>query len=661
MRIIYLQLIIIFLVKTALGQEPQPTPLQIQIPQGQPRSLCVSPDGNKLILETSDGKIHYFYEYTRNQDNWTNPVLVFKNPNIANPVYNHDNNKIYFQAQFDQDNTNLYYIQRLDSAWSEPIALQTLNSNENELSPTIDPFNGRIFFLRQNPKKRECAAIFYSVMKNNRWTTPKPFILPGLYGCEQTPRIFYDGHTMVFASKMPKTKSFDLYFIKEISDGIWYIPQKLPGSHKKLNEYSPTLDFRSGRLLFIQSKNNFKDAKPVWLPINQKIKPDPVFVYYGKIYNKDDSLPITNAQIDVLNPITNSPIHSYPANDKGQYQIFLQPNQNYILSFHGKHTTIFYKSFNKRKLDNITFGQLDVPLYKQVVLQLNVFDSAYFQPLDAQIDLINLSTGQIQTNIKKHQIDKGRYLISLPVGFKYRLKLKNQYYHTDSLDFDLSGIVIFPKYEKDIELISKTKRIVIHVVDAKTGQGVSTEIEIIDKTSNHRYKTKLRADNNGNVVLFLKKGSVYELAIKPKGYTFFTTTIDLEADNAPEKIEAKLQPLTEETKIEFHNITFETNSAELNESSYKELDRLVQLMKKNPEIIVEISAHTDDVGSEEYNMKLSLRRAQSVVNYLKQKGIPESRMVAQGYGETRPLVPNDSPEHRAMNRRVELRILKINK
>ncbi len=661
MKIIYLQLIIFFLFKTVLAQDLQPSPLQMQIPQGQPLSLSISPDGTRLILETADGKTHFFYEYTRNHEAWTHPQLVMQNPDIANPVYNRDNSRIYFQATFEKNNSDLYYIERTDSTWSEPIALKTLNTAENELSPTIDPFDERIFFLRQNPKKKECGSIFYSIKKHGNWTVPKPFILPGLSGCEMTPRVFYDGVTLLFASKMPHARSFDLYFIKELTDGIWYIPQKYPGCNKKLNEFSPALDFRSNRLLFIQSKNNFKNAQIVYLPIIPKIKPNPVFVYYGQIFNKSDSMPVTDAKIDVINPITNSVIHSYTADNSGKYQIFLKPNKNYILAFHSKKTTIFFKNFRQQQLDQITFEKLDAALYKKVTLQLNVFDSAYFQPLDAQIDLINLNTGQIKTNIEKQQLDLGRYLLTLPVGYKYRLKIKNQYYNVDFLDFDLSGTVIFPSYEKDIELVAKTKRIVIHVVDSKTGQGVSTEIEIVDKTSHRRYKTNLRTDNNGNVVLFLKKGSVYELNIKPRGYTFFTTTLDLESDTAPEKIDAKIQPLTEETKIEFHNITFETNSAELNESSYKELDRLVQLMKENPGIIVEISAHTDDVGSEQYNMKLSLRRAQAVVNYLKQKGIPQSRMVAQGYGESRPLVPNDSPEHRAMNRRVELRILKINK
>jgi outer membrane protein OmpA-like peptidoglycan-associated protein len=72
---------------------------------------------------------------------------------------------------------------------------------------------------------------------------------------------------------------------------------------------------------------------------------------------------------------------------------------------------------------------------------------------------------------------------------------------------------------------------------------------------------------------------------------------------------------------------------------------------------VEILAHTDDLGTDEYNIKLSDKRAHSVLQYLVYKGIPEERLISNGYGETIPLVPNTSDENRALNRRVEMKII----
>jgi len=201
---------------------------------------------------------------------------------------------------------------------------------------------------------------------------------------------------------------------------------------------------------------------------------------------------------------------------------------------------------------------------------------------------------------------------------------------------------------------------VLKVVDANSQRGVETEVEVVSKTTGARYKVKLKTDAQGNVVLFLKKGDVYELSITPRGYTFYSQELNLQEDTtAPQEIVAKVKLLKKDLKMQFHNITFELNSADLKEEAYPVLDQLVKFLKQNPDIKVEISAHTDDLGSEQYNLKLSLRRANSVVEYLKEHGISPDRMIAIGYGESRPLVPNDSDEHRAMNRRVEFKILEI--
>jgi len=82
-------------------------------------------------------------------------------------------------------------------------------------------------------------------------------------------------------------------------------------------------------------------------------------------------------------------------------------------------------------------------------------------------------------------------------------------------------------------------------------------------------------------------------------------------------------------------------------------------MKQNSGLKVEIAAHSDDVGSAAYNAALSNRRAQSVVKFLIEKNISNDRFNAKGYGESQPIVPNDTEENKAKNRRVVLKILNI--
>ncbi|WP_316829610.1 OmpA family protein [Pedobacter aquatilis] len=116
--------------------------------------------------------------------------------------------------------------------------------------------------------------------------------------------------------------------------------------------------------------------------------------------------------------------------------------------------------------------------------------------------------------------------------------------------------------------------------------------------------------------------------------------------------------------IVLDNIYYEFNSAELTEPSKKVLDALVLIMEDNPEMEIELGAHTDDIGTDAYNQDLSERRAKSCVDYLVSKNIAQNRMTSKGYGESTPIAPNklkngkDNPEGRAKNRRTEFKVTK---
>ena len=106
------------------------------------------------------------------------------------------------------------------------------------------------------------------------------------------------------------------------------------------------------------------------------------------------------------------------------------------------------------------------------------------------------------------------------------------------------------------------------------------------------------------------------------------------------------------------NVYFDTGKASLKQESYKELDELFEYLSLKKTTIVEISGHTDNVGSDEDNLDLSQRRAETVRNYLIKKGIKSTRIQAKGYGETQPVTDNTTPEGKAKNRRTEVRLIK---
>ena len=131
------------------------------------------------------------------------------------------------------------------------------------------------------------------------------------------------------------------------------------------------------------------------------------------------------------------------------------------------------------------------------------------------------------------------------------------------------------------------------------------------------------------------------------GYDIYV--FDFKDINMPEIVDT--------THFVMRNINFEFDSAVLQESSYPSIDSLANFLIENPSITIEISGFTDDSGTEEHNQKLSQDRANSVKEALINKGVDAARMTAVGYGSNNPIKPNDTEENKALNRRVEIRIL----
>jgi outer membrane protein OmpA-like peptidoglycan-associated protein len=129
------------------------------------------------------------------------------------------------------------------------------------------------------------------------------------------------------------------------------------------------------------------------------------------------------------------------------------------------------------------------------------------------------------------------------------------------------------------------------------------------------------------------------------------------------KADILLAKIEKDKSYELENILYDFAKATLRDESKKVLDGLLEIMRENPTLIVELSAHTDNIGSDEANVKLSQARAQSCVDYLVSKGISKERLIAKGYGKNVPIAPNqnedgsDNPEGRQKNRRTEFKVI----
>ena len=143
------------------------------------------------------------------------------------------------------------------------------------------------------------------------------------------------------------------------------------------------------------------------------------------------------------------------------------------------------------------------------------------------------------------------------------------------------------------------------------------------------------------------------------GYDIYTFELpeEIRSDSANYLSNVDVVELSAGDALVLQNIQFEYNSSALTEDSQSGIRMLADFLKRNPNLKVELAGHTDDVGSEKYNLKLSADRSDVVRQALVDNGIEEKRLMAKGYGATKPLVPNDSDEHRAMNRRTEMIII----
>jgi len=195
-------------------------------------------------------------------------------------------------------------------------------------------------------------------------------------------------------------------------------------------------------------------------------------------------------------------------------------------------------------------------------------------------------------------------------------------------------------------------------IDALTKKAVEAVIEITDNKTGKIVERFTTNSATGKFLLSLNSGGNYGIAVKANGYLFHSENFDIPSGSAYNMVNKtiELKNIKIGSKIALRNIFFDTGKSTLRPESNSELDRLVKLMKDVPGLKIELSGHTDNTGSAQGNVKLSQARAQAVVDYLKSKGINGSRMVAKGYGSSKPIATNDTASGRQENRRTEFEI-----
>lgn len=200
-------------------------------------------------------------------------------------------------------------------------------------------------------------------------------------------------------------------------------------------------------------------------------------------------------------------------------------------------------------------------------------------------------------------------------------------------------------------------KLLVRVVDAKSNQTIDANVRLKGQADNITVPAESKENGIYTYVVVREQATDFMLSAEKSGYIFANKRITIPASKGEEQTIRQTLSLSKPevgTSKTLRNIFFEFGKATFTSESYEELNKMVSFMEANPGVNVEIAGHTDNIGSNAVNKKLSQLRANKVVEYLTGKGIDRRRLNAVGYGEERPIVSNDDEVMgREINRRVE--------
>ncbi len=234
---------------------------------------------------------------------------------------------------------------------------------------------------------------------------------------------------------------------------------------------------------------------------------------------------------------------------------------------------------------------------------------------------------------------------------------KTAYYASDRADTK-GGLDLYTFPMREDIRPTKTLWVKGKVFDHSTKKGLPSSVILTD-LANRQVISNLQTDETGNYLITLPEGKDYAFTVKRRGYLFYSENFSLSHDHGDTTytIDIPLQPLEANATIVLKNIFFDPNKYNLMRESGAELDQVVQLMKDNPTLKIQINGHTYNSGKPADNITLSENRARAVTTYLVDRGITATRLSSKGWGDSKPVADNSTQEGRARNRRTELTVI----
>jgi outer membrane protein OmpA-like peptidoglycan-associated protein/tetratricopeptide (TPR) repeat protein len=279
--------------------------------------------------------------------------------------------------------------------------------------------------------------------------------------------------------------------------------------------------------------------------------------------------------------------------------------------------------------------------------------------LKGEVEFLDSETGEV---VKGSVTDKlGRFDIDVPPGRDYQIQVKSTGYALLMDSLKLAKGIKGQEISKDFNLsrLDRSRMSVLKgkVYDANTNQPLNGQITITEYGG--QPVIVYQKDGNYDCVVF--NGALHTMVVDVPGYMTFTEEVHVPDSSKKYEliVDVPLVKAERGAKIVLNNIFFDFNKSTLRPTSFRSLNSLLSMMKRYPDMSIEISGHTDNVGTMSYNQNLSESRAIIVKDYLVRNGISAKRIGAYGRSFRQPIASNDTHEGRQLNRRTEIKILRV--
>lgn len=315
--------------------------------------------------------------------------------------------------------------------------------------------------------------------------------------------------------------------------------------------------------------------------------------------------------------------------------------------------------FTSRANKALEGAQLDlymlVPKTFGITLAGNVYNAKNSDPLQANVEIRLVDHDRMTV----HCDGSGKFEQRIPEVSNYAITASLEGFLPGTASLDVPVLYSDTTIYVDIPLTPIAKTLVLKgsVYNKKTSEPISAKLEIVNRANKAEFEKV--TSTSGAYEQNIEDLGWYVITASSEGYLNTVDSVWInDPDVSPVIKDLLLQPIEVGVTVRLKNIYFDFDKTSLKNQSFQELNKVVEFLKENPSLEIEISGHTDNKGSDEYNQTLSQGRSESVVSYIISQGIDSYRLTAHGYGESKPIDSNESEEGRANNRRVEFTIMK---